>query len=110
MKLIEVCFVSDPDDVAPLAGAWIEIRKQFEENCILTVAPLAGAWIEMSVVNLNEITSPVAPLAGAWIEMDWETFTLYLLTSLPLRERGLKFNRRSDSCGEHRRSPCGSGD
>ena len=34
-------------DVAPLAGAWIEIRKEGKIRASLKVAPLAGAWIEI---------------------------------------------------------------
>ena len=40
----------DPGDqrvVAPLAGAWIEIRLEVNQVRIKEVAPLAGAWIEM---------------------------------------------------------------
>ena len=36
---------------------------------IKEVAPLAGAWIEISAVLKIESRSTVAPLAGAWIEM-----------------------------------------
>ena len=34
-------------DVAPLAGAWIEIFVKMPSDKQLNVAPLAGAWIEM---------------------------------------------------------------
>ena len=34
-------------DVAPLAGAWIEIVKRIGESFGTKVAPLAGAWIEI---------------------------------------------------------------
>ena len=33
--------------VAPLAGAWIEIRSMLVLPVLLRVAPLAGAWIEI---------------------------------------------------------------
>ncbi len=33
--------------VAPLAGAWIEIRNAVRELEEIIVAPLAGAWIEI---------------------------------------------------------------
>ena len=33
------------------------------------VAPLAGAWIEIVPCKYIESVSAVAPLAGAWIEM-----------------------------------------
>ena len=35
-------------DVAPLAGAWIEIIQNLESRIPTLVAPLAGAWIEIS--------------------------------------------------------------
>ena len=78
-------------EVAPLAGAWIEIMGLSPSNLSNIVAPLAGAWIEILgksertvrdmslpsrerglkfyclISNIKEIT--VAPLAGAWIEM-----------------------------------------
>ena len=61
---------SDEKNVAPLAGAWIEIVT----DCgllsdTLMVAPLAGAWIEMSVMLRILSALVVAPLAGAWIEI-----------------------------------------
>ena len=35
------------NDVAPLAGAWIEILSDSNICCDVVVAPLAGAWIEI---------------------------------------------------------------
>ena len=38
------------------------------------VAPLAGAWIEIRTNQNNTISYIVAPLAGAWIEIpSWKT-------------------------------------
>ena len=34
--------------VAPLVGAWIEIKKQSEVDKQIAVAPLVGAWIEIA--------------------------------------------------------------
>ena len=34
------------------------------------VAPFAGAWIEMSLAVRSRFLPPVAPFAGAWIEID----------------------------------------
>ena len=56
----------------------------------LTVAPLAGAWIEIMTGASRLQNSFVAPLAGAWIEILSNMVDL-LLSSLPSRERGLKF-------------------
>ncbi len=33
--------------VAPFAGAWIEIDIEFADLCFQIVAPFAGAWIEI---------------------------------------------------------------
>jgi len=54
--------------VAPLAGAWIETSNNFFTWLGRVVAPLAGAWIETSMAVKVMIVLPVAPLAGAWIE------------------------------------------
>ena len=55
--------------VAPLAGAWIETLPRQHHLCVDNVAPLAGAWIETSSLRVIENS---------------------YITSLPLRERGLK--------------------
>ena len=34
--------------VAPLAGAWVEIKDLLEEVIMYVVAPLAGAWVEIA--------------------------------------------------------------
>ncbi len=36
---------------------------------LYNVAPLAGAWIEMPLRNAYNLVKTVAPLAGAWIEI-----------------------------------------
>ena len=36
-----------PDDVAPYAGAWIEIFRRDFPDMDADVAPYAGAWIEI---------------------------------------------------------------
>ena len=56
-----------------------------------SVAPLAGAWIETASVLDIIFASKVAPLAGAWIETDtYNASNSFVVSSLPLRERGLK--------------------
>ena len=57
------------DSVAPLVGAWIEIKKIRELANMPTVAPLVGAWIEIVGLSGSGVGSTVAPLVGAWIEM-----------------------------------------
>ena len=64
---------------------------ELQNTAKATVAPLAGAWIEMFVLSAFSVISPVAPLAGAWIEIFGNHKTDQLGTSLPSRERGLKY-------------------
>ena len=56
-------------DVAPFAGAWMEMSRACGTTCRLDVAPFAGAWIEMATVCVRVVLDEVAPFAGAWIEM-----------------------------------------
>ena len=79
-------------DVAPFAGAWIEIKDLRGWNIRLTslpsrerglkygscswsvyasfVAPFAGAWIEITpCCPAGTHPAAVAPFAGAWIEI-----------------------------------------
>ena len=82
--------------VAPLAGAWIEIKKWTLMYNKRVVAPLAGAWIEIFDKKLKKQRFTVAPLAGAWIEIQsiyWMGWTGGW--SLPSRERGLKLLKSS---------------
>ena len=58
------------DEVAPLTGAWIEIRNGSRSAGTLGVAPLAGAWIEIAVRAVDfEDAGGSPPSRGAWIEM-----------------------------------------
>ena len=77
-------------DVAPLVGAWIEIREIEQERAHYPVAPLVGAWIEIwNDVGTWQLNA-VAPLVGAWIEIPWSCHILTTFPSLPSWERGLK--------------------
>ena len=62
--------------VAPLVGAWIEIRIFWRRAGLQSVAPLVGAWIEIYDKLSDGIIELVAPLVGAWIEI---RRTLYCL-------------------------------
>ena len=77
--------------VAPLVGAWIEIRQaNITYRFKRTVAPLVGAWIEI-YRNLHLLhDSGVAPLVGAWIEIFGNAQVYREYESLPSWERGLK--------------------
>ncbi|EEX75951.1 copper binding octapeptide repeat protein [Selenomonas sputigena ATCC 35185] len=69
MKCSQVAAADVPADVAPHAGAWIEMSAPVHRPNGLLVAPHAGAWIEMRV-GMYVVSQPlVAPHAGAWIEI-----------------------------------------
>ena len=101
------------EEVAPFAGAWIEILFEIESVNQKAVAPFAGAWIEISrgfpqsdprclslpsrerglkfikkIFAMNK--ESVAPFAGAWIEILYPSVMHSKSGSLPSRERGLK--------------------
>ena len=56
-------------EVAPRAGAWIEIYKINVKSMTAGVAPRAGAWIEIRTAPCQGCSCAVAPRAGAWIEI-----------------------------------------
>ena len=45
----------------------MQVRNNLDN--VVDVAPLAGAWVEMSVLAVSPEVSLVAPLAGAWVEI-----------------------------------------
>ena len=47
----------------------LKCPKTRVRNYRVEVAPFAGAWIEMPVVLRSKGTAAVAPFAGAWIEI-----------------------------------------
>ena len=67
-----------------------------EENFLakIDVAPLAGARIEIPIPGPGHGTDLVAPLAGARIEILSQHREIYGFWSLPSRERGLKYHAR----------------
>ena len=56
------------------------------------VTPLAGVWIEMPPVILLIQVFQVTPLAGVWIEILKPEKQGNKVSSLPLRECGLKLS------------------
>ena len=80
-------------NVAPFAGAWIEIEKRCKWRSHNIVAPFAGAWIEMTFAFTDLRLELVAPFAGAWIEIFRKKSNPRYAPSLPSRERGLKLYR-----------------
>ena len=92
-------------NVAPFAGAWIEIpalRRAWDSR---HVAPFAGAWIEMCSAREMEPSIYVAPFMGAWIEILVVVCHYLLHASLPSRERGLKWCGQHDRAGSLRSRP-----
>ena len=55
------------------------------------VAPLVGAWIEIKYFVTVAFIRLVAPLVGAWIEILGSNAGAMGIRSLPSWERGLKF-------------------
>ena len=98
-------FISSWRLVAPLAGAWIEILPVQKSITPCRVAPLAGAWIEISVQNPLSVFCFVAPLAGAWIEIDRIFVDILYATSLPSRERGLKYKMEVQNIAKAKVAP-----
>ena len=49
MKLNDIGIGGFASLVAPLVGAWIEIKKSNKEIIRKNVAPLVGAWIEINI-------------------------------------------------------------
>ena len=76
--------------VTPLAGVWIEIKLQKENEKLIAVTPLAGVWIEILLLLFYIPLAAVTPLAGVWIEIGDQMAQGRGIWSLPLRECGLK--------------------
>ena len=96
MKYIEEVEDEATGEVAPFAGAWIEIdiRKNGEKNSMSLPSRERGLkWHNCPVFPARH---HVAPFAGAWIEIYKRGESLYLESSLPSRERGLKYYEVKD--------------
>ena len=75
----------------PLRERGLKSSKGASKKLETDVAPLAGAWIEIPAhAILPRSGRLVAPLAGAWIEISGKENGRGRRGSLPLRERGLK--------------------
>ena len=84
---------------APLARWSLPVRERGLKSAIRIytyalqgVAPRAGAWIEITAVQPLPAISSVAPRAGAWIEITLMVLCWKRFESLPVRERGLKYD------------------
>ena len=79
-------------NVAPLAGAWIEITSNvIEQQNPFESLPSRERGLKCITCQITHNTTIVAPLAGAWIEiLKCMPIILQKKQSLPSRERGLK--------------------
>ena len=77
----------------PLRERGLKYSVDCNDNVPVRVAPLAGAWIEIPGTFDPKVTTYVAPLAGAWIEIQIRKPLPDFSKSLPLRERGLKYQQ-----------------
>ena len=79
-----------PECVTPFAGVWIEISLHLQQFKIFFVTPFAGVWIEMRYHLPCYCRRNVTPFAGVWIEIMLICPGMFLPSSLPSRECGLK--------------------
>ena len=99
-----------PLEVAPYAGAWIEIHDGAAMIPHAVVAPYAGAWIEIAFDYAGLFMQRVAPYAGAWIEIHVCTQYVYRPSVAPYAGAWIEI-RRSRRRGFRRWSPlCGNMD
>ena len=76
----------------------------------IAVAPLAGAWIEIFSLSHNSGAVSSLPLRERGLKLDGTIKDEQYFMSLPLRERGLKLLLMELITILQRRSPCGSVD
>ena len=68
------------------------------------VAPFAGAWIEIDGEGAYGSGNYVAPFTGAWIEIKLTDVLILLAMSHPSRVRGLKYCKFLRFCFIYRRT------
>ena len=76
----------------PLRARGLKLQTLNNVLSMFDVAPPAGAWIETYDHPSAQVYGVVAPPAGAWIETYMKRKILKMITSRPLRARGLKLN------------------
>ena len=69
MKFLSLIAISIVLDVAPYAGAWVEIGRVNFPGSLRLVAPYAGAWVEIVKFLGFHTALHVAPYTGAWVEI-----------------------------------------
>ena len=70
-------------------------RQEYDDLKGKYVTPLAGVWIEITPFAALTGHDAVTPLAGVWIEIFGYHSLPSVISSLPLRECGLKYCRDS---------------
>ena len=58
------------------------------------------------VIHEHNVVMRVTPCAGVWIEIAPIIYALIVVSSLPVRECGLKFARRQESSAKGMVTPC----
>ncbi len=76
--------------VTSRAGVWIEILYDMRVFYRLFVTSRAGVWIEILALLPDEGATEVTSRAGVWIEITFWIIISCRLSSLPVRECGLK--------------------
>ena len=77
--------------VAPHAGAWIEMTKEYPQRRQDVVAPHAGAWIEITSLSLSDsVIAESLPTRERGLKLKKNRKKIKKGVSLPTRERGLK--------------------
>ena len=69
LKSIDMDLALIIDDVAPLAGAWIEIEKEKISIQQQLSLPSRERGLKLVITKIGKNPIRVAPLAGAWIEI-----------------------------------------
>ena len=77
---------------------------------LLPVAPLAGAWIEIRCLHRSQFLPLSLPSRERGLKCERLSDLVESFMSLPSRERGLKFEDYEIVDGKKRRSPRGSVD
>ncbi len=78
----------------PVRECGLKFLVQYITPSAFHVTPCAGVWIEIHTHLPCKPNVIVTPCAGVWIEISLLTLSIGLLTSLPVRECGLKSDRR----------------
>ena len=91
MRIIDA--LSQMDDVAPRAGAWVETDPYLIVVTANVVAPRAGAWVETCTVVWGwPVDLPSHPVRVRGLKQHWRYACHANFWSHPVRVRGLKLD------------------